>query len=74
MAYLNFIEKETYFDEFSSFYLSKCEEIKQNNILAKMKLSPFPILKKSKELFNLIVSKISSDVGDFQCIVEIALF
>jgi len=40
-----------------------------------MKLSPFQsILKKLKELLDLIISKISPDGGDFPCIIEIALF
>ena len=40
-----------------------------------MKLSPFSnSLKKIKELFDLIISKISFDGGDFPSIIEIALF
>ena len=39
-----------------------------------MKLSPFSnYFKNLKELFDLIISKISSDDGDFQHIIEIAL-
>ena len=49
--------------------------MKQKNILTIMKLSPFSnSLKKLKELFDLIISKISSDGGDFPRIIEIALF
>ena len=40
----------------------------------KLKLSPFPnSFKNPKELFDLIISKISSDNGDFPRIIEIAL-
>ena len=61
--------------EFFPYYQNKCEEIKQHNILTIMKLSPFSIsLKKFKELFDFIISKISSDGGDFPRIIEIALF
>ena len=41
-----------------------------------MKLSPFSNSEKNslKELFDLIISKISSDGGDFPRIIKIALF
>ena len=40
-----------------------------------MKLYSFPnYFKKPKELFDLIIFKISSDGGDFPRIIEIALF
>ena len=53
---------------------NKCEEIKQDSILTKKKLSPFlNSLNKIKELFDLIMSKISSDGGDFPRIIEITL-
>ena len=57
------------------FLLKKGEEIQQNNILTRMKLFPFPdSFKNLKELFDLIISKISSDGGDFPRIIEITLF
>ena len=63
-------------DLYCPSYQNKCEEIKQNNILTIVELSPFSnsLEKKLKELFDLIISKISSDGGDFRRIIEIALF
>ena len=67
--------KTLIFGEFFPFYQNKCEEIKQNNIFTIIKLSPFSnSLKKRKELFDLIISKTSSDDSDFPRVSEIALF
>ena len=49
------------------------EERKQNNILTK-NLPLQIVFNNLKELFDLIISKISSDGGDIQRIIEIALF
>ena len=59
---------------FYFLFLKIRKEIQENDILTKMKLSLFSnSLKKLKELFDLITSKISSDGGDFPCIIDIAL-
>ena len=42
--------------------------------MTKIDYLPFQILLKILELFNLIISKISSDGGNFPHIIEIALF
>ena len=56
-------------------FLLKGEEIKQNNILTIMKLSPFSnSFYKLKELFDLIISKITSDGADFPRITKITRF
>ena len=77
MANLNVNErKRLIFPSFGLFMEKKREEIKQNNILTKMKLSPFTnYFQKIKELLDLIICKISSDGGDFDFphIIEIGL-
>ena len=51
----------------------KVKKLKQNNILTKMKLSPFPNYFKFI-VVRQIISKISSDGSDYPHIIEIALF
>ena len=44
--------------EIRPIYLNQCEEIRQNDVLSKMKLSTFPnSLKENKEVFDLIFFK-----------------
>ena len=66
---------EICFAEFCPIYSNKREEIRQNDILTKTKLTSFPSsLKKPKICLTWFSLKISSDGGDFRRIIEIALF
>ena len=69
------LKKRTILLGFCTFYQNIRELIGQKDILKKWKLSPFPnSLQKTKELFDLIFSKIIADGGISLRIIDISLF
>ena len=75
MENFNIIEvKRLILLSFALFIKINIKKLKQNNILTEMKLSPFPnSFKKLKELFDLIISQISSAGDDFPRFIEISI-
>ena len=69
------LKKETSLAEFLPYFLNIFEEIQQKDILTENKIiSLSKSSLKTKELLDLIFSKICSEGSDFQRIIEIVLF